>query len=214
MITRLRPAKHAPRTAIPVAVAALFIVVALAAAACGGGGDSEGVASIDGSSQNDTDAAAETTSQNPEDARLEFARCMREHGVNVPDPGSHGGLGLSVPPGTSRAEFDEAQRACQPILERAAPELSEEQRSVMQDAALEFARCMREHGIDVPDPQTSDGGIIIRRGPRSGGEFELDDPEFKAAQEACQHIMEEAARDAGLPLGGRRTERSGGEEDS
>ncbi len=43
---------------------------------------------------------------------------------------------------------------------------------------------MREHGIDMPDPQfDEDGGVQIRGGRGSG--FDPDDPDFRAAQEEC-----------------------------
>ena len=39
---------------------------------------------------------------------------------------------------------------------------SEEEQEKMQEQALEFSKCMREHGIDMPDPQFSeDGGVTI-----------------------------------------------------
>jgi hypothetical protein len=200
MLNRLLPA-------IAVAVAALFIVLALAA--CGGGGNSGGVASVDGSSQSETDGTATTGTQDPQEAALAFAKCMREHGVNVPDPGADGGIQLNVGPGDDSAKVEKAQKACQPLLENAAPQLSEEQQSVMQDAALAFARCMRKHGIDMPDPQFGDGGIVTQQGSRGGAGPDPDDPKFKAAQEACQPIMDKAAREAGLPAQKPSTNRSG-----
>jgi hypothetical protein len=190
------------------AAAALFIVLALAA--CGGGGDSGGVASLGGSKQSGSGDTTSTTSNDPEDAALEFVKCMREHGVDMPDPTAGGGIRLRVTPG-SAAKAEKAQKACRSILEKAAPKLTEEQRTVMQDAALAFARCMRQHGVDVPDPTFGNGGIVMRRNKQGGTAPDLDDPQFKAAQKACQPIVDRAAREAGLPKAdGPRTERSGG----
>ncbi len=46
---------------------------------------------------------------------LEFARCMRSHGVNVPDPGPSGALEMSnINP--QSASFENAQRACQHLM--------------------------------------------------------------------------------------------------
>jgi hypothetical protein len=57
----------------------------------------------------------------------------------------------------------------------------------MEDRMVRFAECMREHGIDMPDPDFSDapGG---RRGfvQRIGEGFDPDDPDFKEADEACR----------------------------
>jgi hypothetical protein len=61
------------------------------------------------------------------------------------------------------------------------------------DRMLDFAACMREHGIPMPDPNT-DGGIMIQRndnGTVTNGDDVLDpsSPEFQEAQEACQPIL-------------------------
>jgi hypothetical protein len=65
----------------------------------------------------------------------------------------------------------------------------------MQDAALEFAQCMRDHGIDMPDPDFSGDGVAIDiGGPDSGATEE----EMQAAQEACQHILDDAAPEMNL----------------
>jgi hypothetical protein len=188
-------------------VAALFIVLALAA--CGGGGDSGGVASLNGSGRSDTDTTTTTGSKDPQEAALEFARCMREHGVDVPDPTANGGIDLNARPGDS-AKVEKAQQACQPILENAAPKLSEEQQSAMQDAALAFARCMRKHGIDLPDPTFGKSGIVIQKKSSGDAGQNPDDPKFKAAQKACQPIVDRAARAAGLPTPEQSTNESGG----
>jgi hypothetical protein len=43
---------------------------------------------------------------------------------------------------------------------------------------------MRDHGVDMPDPDPNGGGLRINSsgGPAMGP----DDPTFKAAQEACK----------------------------
>ena len=79
--------------------------------------------------------------------------------------------------------MEAAQRACQKILESVRPpEMSEEQEQKFKEQALKFARCMREHGIDMPDPQFEGGGRMTQRmeqgiDPRS--------ERFRDAQEAC-----------------------------
>src|SRR4051794_41636505 len=41
-------------------------------------------------------------------------------------------------------------------------------RADMRQAALKYAQCMRKHGIDMPDPQFSKGGMSMRiGGPRA-----------------------------------------------
>ena len=97
-------------------------------------------------------------------------------------------------------------------------ELSPEDEERMQQAALDFSECMREQGIeDFPDPDFSQSGpggapTVVGGGPSSEaspnddqgsgpvnrvvgpfGEIDLTDPQTKAAFDACQHIMEDAA---------------------
>jgi hypothetical protein len=193
------------------AAAGVFAVaLTLALAACGGGsGDSgDGVASLGGQGSGGTGTTA-NGSKDPQEAAIEYAQCMREQGVDMPDPGANGELQLQVGPG-NQEKVEQAQKKCGPLLENARPRLSEEQRSAMQDGLLAFAKCMREHGIDFPDPQFGEGGKVTQRDVRGG--IDPDDPKFQEAQEACQPIMDEARRKAGLPEnpGGGGFKRSGG----
>jgi hypothetical protein len=55
---------------------------------------------------------------------------------------------------------------------------------------LQYSECMRSHGItDFPDPQSSNGrvGISINAGP--GSDLNPDNPQFQAAQKACQKLL-------------------------
>jgi hypothetical protein len=87
--------------------------------------------------------------------------------------------------------MEEADKACRPLLGDAGPSrLSPEQQQEMQDAMVAFAGCMRENGIDMPDPQMSDGGgIAMKIGDGSGKDFDPMSAEFGAAQEKCAEHM-------------------------
>ena len=176
------------RLLISTALAAL----ALTTAACGGEGDGgSGVASLSGSSSNTEEArppgggtAASGISAEFEDAMVDFAKCMRENGVDFPDPTSGGGLMIGpdsdIDPQTR--EFKAAEAECKPILDEAEesmPKPSEEELASMRDQMLAFAECMREEGIDFPDPEFGEGGSI------EGRVGDRDDPDFTAAEEAC-----------------------------
>jgi hypothetical protein len=155
--------------------------------ACGGSDDSDGVASLtDTSGQTTTDGSQGSggSEQDQQEAALEFARCMREHGVDMPDP-VNGRFEFRGRPRDQR-KLEEAQQACQHILRDAAPPLDEEQEAEMREAALSFAKCMRQHGVDMPDPTFPEGGGVRMRMPE-GAE---DDPQFEQAQKACQSILE------------------------
>jgi len=163
--------------------AALLAACALAFAACGDAPESS--ADEDGTTIGKPD---EATKQ----AELKFAQCMREQGIDFPDPQA-GGRGLTrIGEGSSPEELREAEKACEEYRKAIKPpELSEEQQQKFKDAALEHARCMRDHGIDFPDPTFSeDGGATVKIGKGSG--IDPDDPDFKAAEKDCREIMEEA----------------------
>src|SRR5262245_20810741 len=185
------------------AIGALGIALALVASACGGSDDSSEVASLTDTGQTTTNESEGSDGASPQDRReaeLKFAQCMREHGVDMPDP-VNGRFDLRVKPG-DRQKAEEAQQACRKYLENAAPRMSEEDQQKMREAALDYAKCMREHGIDMPDPQFQEGGGMTMRIPRGTRE---DDPKFKDAQEACEPILR-AARPEKSGGGGLREE--------
>jgi len=117
----------------------------------------------------------------PEDALLAFARCMREHGVDLPDPqlsGNGGGQVVAIDPTTPA--FRAAEKACEPLLPKFG-EMDPAANQAFQDQMLAYAKCMRDHGIDYPDPEFGSGGMA------SAVELTVDpnSPAFQDAQEAC-----------------------------
>ena len=171
-------------------VLALLAVAALGFAACGGGeAETEASSSSDG----------QTTPENEEElrqAQVKFAECMRENGVDVPDPASdEGPMRIRVGPGSGidQEDFEKAAKECEKYREDIRPELSEEELEERKQQALEFARCMRDRGIDMPDPQFSeDGGVRIGGGGDDAPRFDPDDPDFQEAEEECgQDLFEE-----------------------
>jgi hypothetical protein len=165
-------------------------------AACTGATAAPSVASLDDPAASGDPSASPSAPTDPQEAFLAFAECMREHGIDMPDPqvSDEGGGKFSV--GFSAGdrvgspddeEFKAANEACQPLLENAIgeggrPELSPEE----EEAMLDFARCMREHGIDMPDP--GQGGMIFQAGGPDD-ESSFDREAFEAAQEACQDLL-------------------------
>lgn len=136
--------------------------------------------------------AASTTGSNKQADALKFAQCMRSHGVNIPDPktsGSGGGTMIQIGgPGSAininGSTFQDAQKACQSLLPNGG-QLSPQQQAKAQQNALDFARCMRAHGVDIPDPQPGNGGMVKIQGGSGAGMFNPDDPTFQSAQKAC-----------------------------
>ena len=64
---------------------------------------------------------------------------------------------------------------------------SEEEQARMREQALEFSKCMREHGVDMPDPQFGENGeVTVSVGSEAApGGPAPDDDEFQAAAEEC-----------------------------
>jgi hypothetical protein len=182
------------------ALGALAVALTLLLAACGGDGESGGVASLtnttgetEGGTAGSGGGSGTTDEQERREAELEYAKCMREHGVDFPDPvnGRFEFRGTRAEQG----KVDEAQEACRSILERVGPpELDEQQQAELREAALAFAKCMREHGVDMPDPTFRDDGGMLQTLPQGA----RDDPKFEDAQKACEGIIEGA-----LPNGTR-----------
>ena len=69
-----------------------------------------------------------------------------------------------------------------------------------QQAALDFAECMREHGVDMPDPEFSGDGVRIQIS-REGGLDPMSDT-FKQAQEACGSLFGGPGGPGGAGAGG------------
>jgi hypothetical protein len=214
-------------------------LVALAGllAACGSDGDSDssgdGVASV---SDDDSNEQAQGDDQaDTQEELLDWVECMRDEGIDIPDPtrDENGNLvidgpGIRLGSGDSAGsssdendddgderpvdpdEMDAAMEACGGLPALGPNDLSEEDRQAMEEDALEFAECMRDEGIeDFPDPDFSDmgpGGEPQRRssgddggegdddgGPQvflgPFGEIDMDDPDVRAAFEACQDLL-------------------------
>jgi hypothetical protein len=187
-------------TMLAVSVVALFLV------ACS---TSAGVATLDRSGDATPSASASPGSSDPEEALLLYSDCMREQGIDMPDPVvrfSDGGPGggsetfeNADPPADgpnfdpNSEEFQAADDECRHHLDGLggleggeAPQLTPEE----EEALLAFTECMRENGIDMPDFQTGGGGIRI--GPGEGEEpaFDPRSDEFQAAQEACREHLD------------------------
>ncbi len=144
-----------------VGLAALFALVT----ACGGGGEQDdGVASLDEPAA-EMDAGEEKLSD--EDQMLKYTECLREHGMDVEDApaggesgeGGEGAEGGAVAPAMP-ADDPEANKAfeeCEKLLpnggELPAPSAED------LDEMRKQAKCLRDHGLDVPDP-TADNPMI------------------------------------------------------
>ncbi|MCU1398151.1 MAG: hypothetical protein JWN62_1260 [Acidimicrobiales bacterium] len=190
----------------------LGLVAVVALAACGSAAAKQGddVASLGSAAASDsgpTDSST-PTSVDAQQAFTEYAQCMRDHGVDMPDPqvaqeGSTGGGGPILETAAAAGEdtpgsgplidpngddFKTADAACQSIIAAVTNDIKIDPKveAEHRQQALDFAKCMRDHGIDFPDPVFGDNGMVTQSlgGPDSDGPDPNSD-EFESAQSAC-----------------------------
>jgi hypothetical protein len=174
-------------------------VIAIALAACSSAPAGPQVAHLPGHGGNANGAGQLTTAKSDQDM-INFARCMRAHGVQVPDPfhrAGHSGLSIALPAQTAsnRPAFSACNHFLQPIIEMknahaaavAAPELH---------ALTEYARCMRAHDINMLDP-TPQGMLNLGNVPGITSNFGRYSPQFRAADGACRHLLPAGVHDNG-----------------
>jgi hypothetical protein len=175
------------------------LAVTLSVAACAGGGaKGGGVASLSGSGKATTTTTTTTTpsAADAKQAALSFARCMRQHGIDMPDPkfDANGGMSITAGPngvGPDDPRFKAAQQACQQYLPNGGNPTKPNPEQ--QQQALKFARCMRQHGIDMPDPSPN-GGMSVQGGSGGNSGPRPDDPTLALGALAGLYPAVRAAR--------------------
>jgi hypothetical protein len=157
----------------------LILVLALGTA-CSGRAD-PGLPTAGAGSASTPSASASASATND---KVAFARCLRGHGWNVPDPSS----GDDWLPRPSNAKQKQAMRACRDQLPDGGdgdgvPTAAE------LEQLREFALCMREHDIPMDDPQPNqmNGGKMAIHGrfEHMNKDQMLSDPGWRTALAAC-----------------------------
>jgi hypothetical protein len=125
-------------------------------------------------------------------ARLELAKCMRAHGVDVPDSAATGTAGaraavIALLSHYSTQQIQSAAQDCRSELVQAFPalNLSPAQLAQRRQQVLAFIRCLRAHGINVPDPTSTGFGAGLGRALSN---IDFSSPAFKAANSACASL--------------------------
>ena len=163
---------------------ALFTIVLALSACTIGEEETKGVVSIDENTVSTTIFDEVTF----EEGVLDFAQCMREEGINFPDPtfDIDGNPQFDNVDVENEEEFEEAFTNCEDILRNALPEqfdLDPEVEAALVDASLEFSQCMREEGIsNFPDPTPGEFGFFAFR----DAEIEWTSDDVQEAFEICQ----------------------------
>lgn len=140
-------------------------------------------------------------------AAVQFAQCMRAHGYQVADPtfdedglprfgGQPGGV-------VKNDDFDRIRRSCLEPLNAALQAAGvPNKKEINPDDLLGFARCMREHGIDIPDPTAEE--------PLSIPKTAFSSPAWDPAKQACESLLPESWRTALDPPSGKNAKQPGG----
>lgn len=140
-------------------------VLALALSACKNGGD-PGVASLDDDTGANPNPGA-TSTMTQEEAALAFAQCMRDNGVDFPDPtvNADGTPEFDMAFGRSQeggfdpgdTSFRDAMEACGPLIQNVAfgggpgGLGGQFDPTELEDAMLPYTQCLRDEGLDVGD---------------------------------------------------------------
>jgi hypothetical protein len=158
------------------AVAAMVAVI-LAAAGCGDSSSSPHAGA--------TGAGAGKAHSTGSVRLVQFANCMRAHGLaNFPDPTPDGAFVL--PKGmTGTPQFQTADQACRSLAP--AGSLNGQGPTAQElSKALKFSKCMQKHGMtNFPDPGPN-GRFQLSGG---AGPINLHAPQFKSALTACRSLI-------------------------
>ncbi|GAA2797418.1 hypothetical protein [Kribbella solani] len=112
---------------------------------------------------------------------VKFTQCLRENGLNVPDPEPGKGpmLKFDKNSGITQEQVQKAMEACRQYDPQAEGGANPQQ----AENGRKYAECMRKNGVEkFPDPKPDQRGIMIGPGV-------ADDPDFKTAQAACQNLL-------------------------
>ena len=159
-----------------------LMMVLLAVGACGRDKAGDGIATAGGAQPRPSASARAAEG----DLRT-FAQCMRNNGIDMPDPDPSTGR---PPAGTfgndNRDAFQKAMQVCRSLLPNGGV------RPTMDAAQLEqfrqFAQCMRDNGVDMPDPDPNGGGFGV------GARIDRDSPTFQKARDACRAKLPQVRR--------------------
>jgi hypothetical protein len=197
----------------------LAVLASLTVAACGGSSKSPTTASTKTSAAATTPATTPATTTattastpaktsttpskttttpaaSPKVAIASLRACLSAHGINLPNTGSTP-LALlraaaKLPPGVSRSRYQSVVRACVgaqlPSSGRTVKPARVTNPRVVQ-ALRQFAACMRQHQVNLPEPNTSGKGPVF---DTKG--INTSSPQFRTALVACSATLRNLLR--------------------
>jgi hypothetical protein len=129
----------------------LVLAGSLALVGCGASGQSQnGVASASG--EGDTKPAATASASSGSEDLTRWTKCLRDNGVDVQDPDSTTGA-IKMPGNGDGPALQAAMEKCKQYNSGASGSTGVDPNDPeQQQYRLRFAQCMRDKGIDWPDP--------------------------------------------------------------
>jgi hypothetical protein len=112
-----------------------------------------------------------------------FTQCMQTRGVpNFPEPNSSGAFPKETPGqlGVTVSKYRSTLSGCSHLLPNGGSGPSGAEIQYVKHLGLQFAQCMRGHGISLPDP----GSNARIPDPATVG-INQGSPQFEAANQAC-----------------------------
>ena len=191
MKTKHRNDKHGRARLVGLAGVLAVVVAALLLAGCGGSGGSE-------SSSEESSAASSEQAGVPggfPEISDETRSCLKEKGVELPEPGQGGPPAGGPPEGgppaggapqgfKGGAKMQKGFEECGVELPQGKPEGAPMDSSAFRESIKEYATCMGENGYDLPEPNVSGEGPVFKE-----SEVDREDPKFEAANEKCQSVL-------------------------
>lgn len=116
------------------------------------------------------------------DQALEHRKCLREQGLDVPEPKpGQDDRALSISgDGMTKEKMEKALKAC---AGKGGPGSGKGPTQAEKDKMLKYAQCMRKNGFNMPDPKF-DGGMTSAQRIPEGTEKE----KFDKANKACESV--------------------------
>lgn len=128
----------------------------------------------------DKPPAGGSASASPTSDGRQYAQCMREHGVDMPDPDPNGQIGDLGKIDRDSAAFKTAADACKQFLPYGG-DLSKMDPKTL-DQLRGFTQCLREHGMDVPDPDPNSPTLGLDQMKN----IDRNNPTVQKAFDACK----------------------------
>ncbi|MFD9103175.1 hypothetical protein ACIRSJ_31845 [Streptomyces virginiae] len=111
------------------------------------------------------------------DRAVKMRQCLREHGVDVPDPEpGQDPRGMTLGGGADPQKMQEAMKACGMQGPGSGKEPSQEEK----DKELKWIQCMRDNGVALKDPEYNGGARSAVEIPKG------QEKAFEEAQKKCE----------------------------